>query len=120
MPKKRPFLAALLRRLVLGKDLAVAIDALDTAPAAPKPAGSGPVWVPVPGGRLELVMDKLSGCGFYIVLDPTPGQPLYRLHSPEGAPMYQGFDLPGLKAMGERYALERTEFDAEPWPITKH
>lgn len=62
-------------------------------------------WAAMPGNRLEL-----GSTGFYIALDLSPRQPLYKLHSPEHAMYAWGFDLPALKATGERYAREREEF----------
>lgn len=70
------------------------------------------LWVAVPGGRLELLLDKLSGCGFYIQMDLRPGKSLYQLYTPEGDRMAWGYDLRAMKRYGEQLAHERTEFDA--------
>jgi hypothetical protein len=124
-PTLRQRLRAWLRHWLLGPELVAEITAAaqrlhqlgaetDAQTAARHSAAStaAAIWAAVPGGRLELVLDKLSGCGFSIVLDTRPGHQLYTLYTPEGDRMAWGTELPAMKAYGERLARERTEFDA--------
>lgn len=118
----RQRLHARLRHWLLGPELVAEITAAaqrlhelgaeTDAKAAAERSPAGAIWAPVPGGRLELLLDKLSGCGFYIVLDTRPGHQLYTLYTPEGDRMAWGTELPAMKHYGERLAHERTEFDA--------
>lgn len=80
-------------------------------PAEP-PALAAPKWQALPGNVIEL-----GASGFQIVLDVGSTRPLYTLRAPEGFSHAWGFDLPALKALGERLASEREEFvcRAEGW-----
>lgn len=129
MPTLRKLISTRLRHWLMGPEFVAEIEAtvrhlaaqrmpgaapaMSASPAAD--AATQPLWVPAPTkgqGRLELLMPQLSGCGFYIELNPDPRRNLYQLYTPEGDRMAWGHDLAAMKVYGERLARERTEFDA--------
>ena len=65
-------------------------------------------WTPMLGNRLEY-----RDSGFHIELRTALDQPPYWLFDPEGRPMAFGFDMDGLKLLGEKHARWRAEFEVK-------
>jgi hypothetical protein len=76
-------------------------------PTAPPIEGPSRLWVPLPGNRMELGLT-----GFWICLRTDLTGPLYRLWSPEGRLIHEGFDLPALKALAHNRPTGRPSHTA--------
>lgn len=65
-----------------------------------------PRWVALPGRRLEL-----GDTGWHIQLVSDPKLLPYLAVDPDGRQFYRGYELQPLKALLERHARDRAEFN---------
>lgn len=71
-----------------------------------------PEWHVVPGQRIEL-----GDTGFSVTLLTGPDEYTYELGGPEGQKLARSGDLPALKQVAMRLALERRQFMYPPAPV---